>query len=336
MNTNLSIEWKQIVVDGIPSMYSITEYGNIRNDHTMRIIKPCTNTSDRPFVCLYINGSAKVILVQKLVYEMYIGPIPDGMTIDHIDENFLNNHYTNLRLLSREDNIKTYLANHPDAFDKKYKDETIIELCKLLKNGMYYRYAADSLNIPRRYAYDILRENRRKTIVSKYKPFPRSAYRNRLIREIDYDYIIKCIIDGMSTKEIAESMDAEYIDANINLISKIRHRIGIADPRYFEKAFIEDIDKLISDGKTNQEIYQILSIDFNKRISWLMSRERKRLSIPNNNFTVGNKEEQDIIISDIENGLTNDQILAHIGKERNKYYVNLFGKLRKNIKKKIA
>ena len=67
-----------------------------------------------------------------------------------------------------------------------------------------------------------------------------------------------------------------------------------------------------------------------------MSRERKRLSIPNNNFTVGNKEEQDIIISDIENGLTNDQILAHIGKERNKYYVNLFGKLRKNIKKKIA
>ena len=119
MNTNLNIEWKQIVVDGIPSMYSITEYGNIRNDHTMRIIKPCTNTSDRPFVCLYINGSAKVILIQKLVYEMYIGPIPDGMTIDHIDENFLNNHYTNLRLLSREDNIKAYLANHPDAFDKK-------------------------------------------------------------------------------------------------------------------------------------------------------------------------------------------------------------------------
>lgn len=334
MNTNTFIEWKKVIIDGIPTIYSITEYGNIRNDNTMKIIKPCINTSDRPYVCLYINGSAKIMLIQKLVYETFIGPIPNGMTIDHIDENFLNNHYTNLRLLSRRDNIKAYLANHPDAFDKKYTDDNIVELCKLLKSGMYYKYAADKLNIPKRYVYDILRGKRRKSIVSKYEPFPRTAYRHRLIREIDYEYIIKCIIDGMTTKEIAESMDAEYIDANINLISKIRHRIGIADPRYFEKSFIEDIDKLISDGKTNQEIYQILSINFNKRISWLMSRERKRLGIPNNNFTIGNKEEKDIIISDIKSGLSNNEILSHIGKDRNQYYINLFGKLRKNIKKK--
>lgn len=43
-------------------------------------------------------------VVHRLVYETWVGVIPEGMTVDHIDGNKLNNHHTNLRLLTPEEN----------------------------------------------------------------------------------------------------------------------------------------------------------------------------------------------------------------------------------------
>lgn len=42
--------------------------------------------------------------VHKLVYLAFCGEIPEGLTVDHIDNDKLNNHYSNLQLLSRGDN----------------------------------------------------------------------------------------------------------------------------------------------------------------------------------------------------------------------------------------
>lgn len=43
--------------------------------------------------------------VHRIVYEAFHGPIPDGVTVDHIDGNKLNNHIDNLQLLSVRDNV---------------------------------------------------------------------------------------------------------------------------------------------------------------------------------------------------------------------------------------
>ena len=110
--------------------------------------------------------------------------------------------------------------------------------------------------------------------------------------------------------------------------------VGVKDPKYYDLNFIHDIDTLMLTGKTNDEIYKILHIDFNKSISWLMSRRRNLLNIPNNNFVKGNKEETDLIRKYIYEGLNNDEILSKIGKKRNQYYINLFGKERKKFKQK--
>lgn len=42
--------------------------------------------------------------VHQLVYDAFIGPIPEGMVIDHIDRNKLNNDVSNLRAVTQSEN----------------------------------------------------------------------------------------------------------------------------------------------------------------------------------------------------------------------------------------
>ncbi len=46
----------------------------------------------------------KKFFIHRLVYTMYHGEIPKGMTIDHIDNDKTNNHYSNLQLLTPKQN----------------------------------------------------------------------------------------------------------------------------------------------------------------------------------------------------------------------------------------
>ena len=49
-------------------------------------------------------GYKNIILAHRLIYELFIGEIQKDMVIDHIDSNKLNNHYTNLQLITQRSN----------------------------------------------------------------------------------------------------------------------------------------------------------------------------------------------------------------------------------------
>ena len=49
--------------------------------------------------------------IHRLVYETFIGPIPQGMKIDHIDGNRSNNNLNNLRLVTQSENMKASMNN---------------------------------------------------------------------------------------------------------------------------------------------------------------------------------------------------------------------------------
>lgn len=57
-------------------------------------------------VNIYTNPKkGRHTLVHHLVAECYIGPRPEGKVIDHIDNNPVNNHYTNLQYITQQENI---------------------------------------------------------------------------------------------------------------------------------------------------------------------------------------------------------------------------------------
>ncbi len=69
------------------------------------LIKPRVS-SNYLYVCLMHNGIKRDYRVHRLVYKVFVGDIPEGMVIDHIDGNKLNNNINNLRCVSPTDNMR--------------------------------------------------------------------------------------------------------------------------------------------------------------------------------------------------------------------------------------
>ena len=138
--------------------YYATENGDIYNIETKNYLSKCINMDGRYIVCLTFNGISKIYPVHKLVYLAFYKNIENDMTINHINENKLDNTYTNLELLSREDNIRSYLFNHNDPFCKKYPDDLIVKICEDLSNGIHYRELAIKYDIPINYLYSIVKK----------------------------------------------------------------------------------------------------------------------------------------------------------------------------------
>lgn len=61
----------------------------------------CTNKKGQS----YWTYSAFTVLVNRAIYAWYHGEVPAGYEVDHIDNNTLNNHLHNLRLLTKEENL---------------------------------------------------------------------------------------------------------------------------------------------------------------------------------------------------------------------------------------
>ena len=57
-------------------------------------------------LCLGHEGKVYQMYLQRAVYTLVWGDIPDGREIDHIDRNKLNNHPLNLRAVSRTTNAR--------------------------------------------------------------------------------------------------------------------------------------------------------------------------------------------------------------------------------------
>lgn len=82
--------------------YEVSDLGNVRNKRTGRILKPEVVHNGY----LRVTISKKRYRVHRLVYETFVGPIPEGYQIDHINEKRQDNRLVNLQVLTQAENLQ--------------------------------------------------------------------------------------------------------------------------------------------------------------------------------------------------------------------------------------
>lgn len=118
--------WLDVV--GYEGLYQVNGRGDVKSLKfgKERILKSSKSRYGYLIVSPCKEGKKKSFRVHRLVWEAFYGKIPDGMEIDHIDGNKLNNSVDNLRCVTSKEN-----KNNP--ITKKKLVETIVKLYQNLK-----------------------------------------------------------------------------------------------------------------------------------------------------------------------------------------------------------
>jgi predicted XRE-type DNA-binding protein len=132
------MEWRQ--VKGWP--YQVSSTGQVRRADTLDVVTP---KSQGRYLQVYIKDGTRQAwpLVSRLVYETFIGPIPEGHIIHHKDGNKLNNRLENLQCVSRQEHFGLHGCG-------SLTDQQVIRVCELLRDGkLLHREIAEMFGVSR-------------------------------------------------------------------------------------------------------------------------------------------------------------------------------------------
>jgi hypothetical protein len=97
------------------TIYSTKYSKRYNHEGKLRLLKPRTHPSGYLYAGLFKGvGSSKQRLwrrVHRLVVESFIGPIADGLEVNHKDLNKHNNNVDNLEIVTRRQNLIHFHAN---------------------------------------------------------------------------------------------------------------------------------------------------------------------------------------------------------------------------------
>jgi hypothetical protein len=89
----------------------------------LREVRPKVNKSGYLYIGVYSgNGADKKrnwLRIHRVVYREFVGPIPQGMEIDHINNCKTDNQLDNLQMLTKSDNIKKWFFKDKQIRDAK-------------------------------------------------------------------------------------------------------------------------------------------------------------------------------------------------------------------------
>lgn len=102
---NIQEIWKP--VPGYEGQYQASNFGKIRSfkRNKVRVLKQGKTRNGYYMVNLRRNNVKKYSSVHRLVWSAFNGAIPEGLEINHRDEDKANNALLNLELVTRKENI---------------------------------------------------------------------------------------------------------------------------------------------------------------------------------------------------------------------------------------
>lgn len=162
---------------------------SIRNGiREFKKLRPCSGREEYLNVTLWDNGIKKKICIHNLVAKIFIGEVPDGYIVDHIDNNPSHNYVTNLQIITLKENTQ-----------KAAKHSYNMTIASKVKGGFKYdlRVAA---YIKRYFSkHSVIRGNRWSDIKGTYDKLIYRIYKKFGVR-VSKQYI-QCICWGTkSTK----------------------------------------------------------------------------------------------------------------------------------------
>lgn len=109
MKTNSNLEFRKI--KSLDYLYEINENGTIlRNVKSKKQIKIKLDThhSEQGYYAAFVRhkGKPKRVMIHRAVAECWLGDVPENYEVDHIDRNSHNNNYSNLRYVTRSEQMK--------------------------------------------------------------------------------------------------------------------------------------------------------------------------------------------------------------------------------------
>lgn len=127
-----------------PLDYDIDEYGNIKKRRGKGFIKAFLDKDGYPRVSVTDkDGVTYNEGLHRIMWRAWKGPIPDGMTVDHIDDDKTRPHLDNLQLLTAGENAAK--GNAEDWLITSPKGEQFIinNLAKFAReNGLHASHLA--------------------------------------------------------------------------------------------------------------------------------------------------------------------------------------------------
>ena len=139
--------------------YYVSADGDVYSTFSKKLLKHYIDQDGYHRIDIYLNHKQKHVKIHKLVYLVWVGDIPKGYQLNHIDDNKDNNNYKNLYLGSQKENIYDCFRNNHRVgnilsyviFDKeknisiKFPSiKEVLEYTGLEKSGMIYTMKFES------------------------------------------------------------------------------------------------------------------------------------------------------------------------------------------------
>ena len=139
-------------VKGYEGYYEISNLGRVRSTSYKgkKILKPAVTKNGYLNVIFCINQKKEHKFIHRLVAEAFIPNVNNHSTVNHKDENKLNNCVENLEWLSVEDNNRY-------SNSKMLTKEKVLQIPSLIDQGYTQLEIAKYFNVSRRAIQSILR-----------------------------------------------------------------------------------------------------------------------------------------------------------------------------------